>query len=167
MKHRHTQERGFTLLIAALIASVVLALGSSIFTIAQKQVQLSSIGRDSQYAFYAADTAAECALYWDVRHSAFGTSTATADGTTPACDGSNLTITGGPADPNAVDPYPYEKSFTVNLFADTGSGYCAVVSVKKSDANPHTVIQANGYSTSCTTLDSAPRALQRSVVLTY
>ena len=62
-------EAGFTLLIAALVASVVLALGASIFDLAQKEVTLSSIGRDSQFAFYAADTAAECALYWDFRYS--------------------------------------------------------------------------------------------------
>ncbi len=69
-----SRQRGFTLLLAALVASIVLALGSSIFTIAKKQVTLSSLGRDSQFAFYAADTAAECALYYDVRLSSFATS---------------------------------------------------------------------------------------------
>ena len=39
-------NRGFTLLLAALVATIVLALASSIFTIAQKQLILSSIGRD-------------------------------------------------------------------------------------------------------------------------
>ena len=66
-------QAGFTLLLAALVASIVLALGSSIFTIAKKQVTLSSLGRDSQFAFYAADTIAECALYYDVRFAAFVT----------------------------------------------------------------------------------------------
>ncbi len=67
-------KRGFTLLLAALVASIVLALGSSIFTIAKKQITLSSLGRDSQFAFYAADTVAECALYYDVRFSSSATS---------------------------------------------------------------------------------------------
>jgi len=70
--HAHTKKntgsRGFTLLLAALVASIVLALGTSIYEIATKEVQLSSLGRDSQFAFYAADTAAECALYWDFRY---------------------------------------------------------------------------------------------------
>lgn len=69
---RIKQSRGFTILVAALTASLVLALGISVFTIAQKQLILSSLGRNSQYAFYAADTAAECALYWDIREHAFG-----------------------------------------------------------------------------------------------
>ena len=64
-------SRGFTLLLAALIASIVLALGSSIFLIAQKQVLLSSLSRDSQFAFYAADTGAECALLWRFRKDSF------------------------------------------------------------------------------------------------
>ena len=65
------RERGFTLLLAALVASVVLALGTSIFSLVQKEITLSSIGRDSQFAFYAADTGVECALYWDARHQIF------------------------------------------------------------------------------------------------
>lgn len=64
-------EQGFTLLLAALVASITLALGTSIFGIVQKELILSSIGRDSQHAFYAADSGAECALYWDVRHELF------------------------------------------------------------------------------------------------
>ena len=67
-------ERGFTLLLAALVASIVLALGTSIFGLVQKELILSSISRDSQYAFYAADSGAECALYWDVRKGLFSTS---------------------------------------------------------------------------------------------
>lgn len=68
-------EQGFTLLLAALIASIVLALGISISGIVQKELILSSIGRDSQFAFYAADSAAECALYWDIRHQIFSSET--------------------------------------------------------------------------------------------
>lgn len=86
----YAKEKGFTILLAALIASLVLALGISVFTIAQKQVILASISRSSQYAFYAADTAAECALYWDMRHNHFPTSSPPA---TITCDGETVPIT--------------------------------------------------------------------------
>src|SRR3990167_2209689 len=76
-------SRGFTLLLAALVSSIVLAVGAAIFGIAQKQVLLSAIGRDSQLAFYAADTAAECALYWDFRCNYFASSTALIN---PSCN---------------------------------------------------------------------------------
>ncbi len=52
-------NRGFTLLLASLIASLLATIGLAMFAIAQKEVRLSSMGRESQFAFYAADTGAE------------------------------------------------------------------------------------------------------------
>jgi Tfp pilus assembly protein PilX len=90
-KRENTNSRGFTILLAALVASLVLSLGISVFTIAQKQLLLSSLSRTSQYAFYAADAGAECALYWDLRHVAFG-STSTDPLTELTCDGQAVEI---------------------------------------------------------------------------
>jgi Tfp pilus assembly protein PilX len=151
-------QAGFTLLLAALIASIVLALGSSIFTIAQKQVKLSTLGRDSQFAFYTADTGAECALYWDVRYNLFSTTTTA---TSATCDGRPLTITGIGAS------FPYTARFQIDLFTDQSTGYCTEVTVTKDIANPHTVIHADGYNVTCAAKDSNARALQRSVELQY
>lgn len=151
-------RRGFTLLLAALVSAIVLALGSSIFVIAQKQVTLSSVGRDSQFAFYAADTGAECALYWDIRYGAFGTSTPATD---PACDGQTLNATGRAA----VAPYVME--FKIDLFKDSSAGYCADVKVYKNTSNPYTVVHADGYSVPCAGILTSGRALQRSVELHY
>ncbi|MDB5238564.1 MAG: seg [Candidatus Kaiserbacteria bacterium] len=152
-----TRTKGFTLLLAALVASIVLSLGTSVYTIAVKQVQLSSLGRDSQFAFYTADTGAECALYWDVRFDAFATSSVAA----PTCDGQAVTITAVGSD------YPYTREFEVNLFSDQSTGYCADVLITKNSTNPHTVIHADGYSVTCAERDASTRALQRSVELQY
>lgn len=169
IQERKMNSRGFTLLLAALVSSVVLALGTSIYELAQKQISLSSLGRDSQFAFYAADTAAECALYWDFRYSYFAT-TAPSDpaAQNPTCDGQALTATG------RAGSYPYTMTSTgMNFFADTNpaGGYCAVVSVTKSlDASTNalrTVIRADGYNVSCAAIPTAPQALQRSVELHY
>jgi len=151
---------------AALIASVVLALGSSIFSIARKQITLSALGRESQFAFYAADTGAECALYWDLRYQAFSTSSPAA---TPQCDGDELDPTGLQQVP------PYTVSFEVNLFENEDGiagtadddGYCARVTVAKNVESPFTVIHADGYSVSCPLVGVSDRALQRSVELRY
>ena len=160
-------SRGFTLLIAALVSSIVLALGTSIYEIATKQVALSSIGRDSQFAFYAADTAAECALYWDFRFGYFATSTPSGV-PEPTCDGQSLAATG------RSNLFPYTMtSQQMNLFSDTtqGGGYCVQVAVTKSvDALTgaiRTVVHADGYNVSCTTITTAPQALQRTVELHY
>jgi Tfp pilus assembly protein PilX len=60
------KQKAFVLLFSVLVSSLVLAVGISIISIALKQVVLSGSGRDSQFAFYAANTGAECALYWDL-----------------------------------------------------------------------------------------------------
>ncbi|MCR4325273.1 MAG: hypothetical protein NUV59_00490 [Patescibacteria group bacterium] len=161
-------QRGFTLLLAALISSIVLALGSSIFSIAQKQVTLSSIGRDSQFAFYAADTAAECALYWDFRYGYFATSTLEGTPDPVTCDGQPMDASG------RSDTLPYTMiSQPMDLFtsASPPSDLCAQVTVTKSLDDTtgaiRTVVHANGYSTSCATITTNPRALERSVELHY
>jgi len=86
-----SRERGFTLLLAVIVSAISLSLGTAIFSIEQKEVTLSSVCRNSQFAFYAADTAAECALYWDMRFNFFSTSTPTVAAT---CDGQAVTVSG-------------------------------------------------------------------------
>ncbi len=180
-------QRGFTLLLAALVASIVLSVGAAIFGIAQKQLTLSALGRDSQFAFYAADTAAECALYWDFRCNYFASSTAginaACNNPTPTCDGQAM----GPFNPDrpGIPAYPYTMtSRQMDLFSDvsTASGFCVEVSVKKcqgtftEDGNcttglptdaVRTIIHADGYSTNCAAILTSERALQRSVELHY
>lgn len=68
------QPRAFTLLMSVLIASILLALGYEIYNLAIKEVALSSSGRESQFAFFAADTGVECALWADAQLDAFATS---------------------------------------------------------------------------------------------
>lgn len=149
----HTTSRGFTLLLAALVSSLVLSVGLSIVSIVQKSVTLSSIGRESQFAFYAADTGAECALYWDLRHGYFAT---TAPAITPTCGGQTLS-----ADGRDVS-YPYTMTFQFEP-----NGRCVDVAVLKQLTNPRTTIHADGYSTNCAQIFTSGRTLQRSVEIRY
>ena len=64
-------NRGFTLLIAIILSTVALVVGLALADVAYKQVVLSSTARNSQIAFYRADSAIECALYWDQQFAAF------------------------------------------------------------------------------------------------
>jgi hypothetical protein len=63
---------GYTLLLSVIISGVVLTIGFGIANILEKEILLSQIARKSQVAFYAADTGAECALFWDKVHPGFG-----------------------------------------------------------------------------------------------
>lgn len=64
------KSKGFTLLVAMIVTALILAIGFSIGNIILKELALSASGRRSQIAFYAADSIAECALYWDKKDSA-------------------------------------------------------------------------------------------------
>lgn len=76
-------NKAFTLFVSLLVASLLLAIGFSIGNILIKQLILTQTGSGTQIAFYAADSAAECALFWDRKNasgitltdSPFGTST--------------------------------------------------------------------------------------------
>ena len=64
MKKIKTQS-GFSVLFASLIGSLVLSIGMAILSITLKQISLASSSRESQRAFYAADSGVEFALYLD------------------------------------------------------------------------------------------------------
>lgn len=61
-------SRGYALLLAILIANIVLAMSLGIFSIALKEVTLTTYLRDSQSAFAAADLGLECGLFWDMSY---------------------------------------------------------------------------------------------------
>lgn len=89
--HNHlSTKRGFTLLIAIILATVSLVVGLALADVAYKQVILSSAARHSQVAFYNADSAMECALYWDQQFAIFNASTPTSF--TIQCENHDITV---------------------------------------------------------------------------
>ena len=70
MAIKNTQS-GFTLLIAVIFMSVMLSFGLALGSLGYKQQVLASGAIESQYAFYVADTALECALYADQKKDLF------------------------------------------------------------------------------------------------
>lgn len=66
-KKNKKNQKGFTLLFAVILSVLVLAVGASIISISLKQIILSGSARESQFAFYAANTGIECAFYWDLK----------------------------------------------------------------------------------------------------
>jgi hypothetical protein len=155
IKQKNNQS-GFTLLLASLVASLLLTIGLSMFSIAQQQLTLSSIGRDSQYSFYTADTGAECALYWDFR-GAFSTSTSFSGA---KCNGQSIGEPANTADPNSTGLFLGGKDFDDTTDADYEFNFeqkigesqrCIIVSLRKYMKNsaPHTEIVSRGYNVPC------------------
>lgn len=62
----HVPSRGFALLFAVLVGSLLFSLGLAIAHLSIKEIVISTAGKESEHAFFAADTGVECALYWDL-----------------------------------------------------------------------------------------------------
>lgn len=63
---RKKNKKGFALLFSVLISSLLLTVGLSIFSIALKELAISTATRQSIHAFYAADSGREYTLYRDL-----------------------------------------------------------------------------------------------------
>ncbi len=59
------KNKGYTLLFAVVVSTLVLSIGISILNIAKKEFLLATSARDSAAALYAADGGLECAIYSD------------------------------------------------------------------------------------------------------
>lgn len=150
MNIHSTTKKGFTLFIAMIVSSLLLGIGFSLGNIILKQLQLTSSGKESQIAFYAADSGAECALFWD-RKIADGSSQVEGSfkpaGTLDVFCGS---ATGG-AVASKVQEYnplfPTQATTTFHVdYTDTGGTAvfaCAIVKVIKN--GPYTTIDSRGY----------------------
>jgi Tfp pilus assembly protein PilX len=60
--YRHTQK-GFTLFLAVVMIAIVVTIGLSLAIITHKEITLANTRRESQIAYYAAQSATECALF--------------------------------------------------------------------------------------------------------
>lgn len=136
--------RGFTLLFAMLIGSLLLAIGLSIFSLVFRELGLATITRDSSTALFAADAGAECALYWEFQGE--------------KADGS---IMFDPEDTSQVDISCSDEAVTITNISQTlatttwafnfsvgevsaGRESCAEVSIEKNRATYRTIIQSSG-----------------------
>jgi len=154
----YSKNKGITLLIAIVITASLLLISTGMVNLALRQAFLTSSSRESQFAFYAADTGIECALYWDVRnpnYSAFATSTMS----TIHCNEDVLNQ--NPTNPTpAIVGGESAPSFTIKFLPDP---YCAIVTVTKFD-NGATQIESKGYNTCDST---NPNRVERAVKVTY
>ena len=148
----HTR-RGFTLLMAVLISSVLLSLGYEIYNLAVKEVTLSSAGRESQFAFFAADTGIECALWADSVLDAFATSSTV---TELDCGTATSTLA------RQVDGTNYVTTFGITLGEGTRT-QCVDVVVTREDPK-RTRIESFGHNT-CNVASSL--RLERAIRVTY
>ena len=151
-------NKGFTVLFAVIVSAIVLAIGVSIANITLKQIVISSAGRESQIAFYAADSGAECALYQDLMQSnIFSTSTETYSSFD--CFGQGVEFGDFPVVANGT------SATTTFVAKFLNSNYCAKVKVSKHDGK--TTIDSRGYNICPQDGVTNPRILERGLQIDY
>ncbi|MFM2381950.1 MAG: hypothetical protein RLZZ76_717 [Candidatus Parcubacteria bacterium] len=189
----HQTKKGFALLLALIISSVVLAIGVSILHISVNQINLSSTARESEFAFQAAHAGIDCMMYWRSEKSLDFVDT---DGTL-----ANPTINcfaGNPITTLKRSYVPFSGAGYVREYINTfewGSPLrCSQVSMYVINANGSddavvhfsdnrgigtngvktcsagtvcTVLISDGYNRACNELDSTIFSVQREVVVEY
>jgi Tfp pilus assembly protein PilX len=148
------KNKGFTMFVTVVITGTLLLISTGVAALAVKQSFIANAGRESQMAFYAADTGLECALYWDVQNPSGLSAFATTTGSTVFCNQDaanpgNEWVVGGSG----------ESTMTITFLPDPS---CAIVTVSKVDDT--TTIESLGYN-SCD--PENPRRVERAVRASY
>lgn len=141
---------GFVILFAILISVIILLLGFGIFSVATKQSILSSGAREAQYAFTAADTGSECALYAEAQGTIYS---ATQD---MFLDCAENTVT-----------FEYQQPGLFTVEMETGPGTCAFITIE-TNGNLRTIL-SQGYNL-CNgdqPQTGNPRLAERDLEITY
>ncbi len=167
---------------AALVSSLALAIGMAIYDLTVRELQVTSMTAQSQYAVFAADTGAECALYWDFHYngtgSAFATSSASGNPTVGSvvCNGYNVYANGTPP---AVYLPPTSSTWTswivtANANAATTTFYisfpendrCVEVQIAKTAVPLTTIVYSHGFINCAGAAGGAPQ-LERELQVSY
>lgn len=138
MKIFQNKKRGSVLLIAILVSTVVLTIGVGVYQRSFKEVFLSSMWRQTQVAFGAADAGLECAVYRDLHAGA------------TACFGT--TFAWSPINPGTWSP----------ALLPVGNGCVNIKVTKNGNA---TSIEARGYNDACGSTN--PRRVERGLRINY
>lgn len=155
-------SRGYTIFFATLVSSLALAIGLAIYDLTVRTLSLSGVTAQSQYAIYAADTGAECALYWDSKYPAgSGSMFATSTGSSAAalatyCNGMDIRSAAAPTNFAVLAGSNYATTtffmqFPSQTYNAASIAPCAKVEVGKylRDERMFTVILSHGYNNGC------------------
>jgi hypothetical protein len=157
-----SSRSGFVILFAVTLASILLAIALGISNVALNEVNFSASVKESDNAFYAADTGAECALYNDETSSnSFVQSGGTGNIT---CLNSTVPITQSGSLPLL------SWVFKVANMSSAG-GSCAIVTLTRDFTNPSypiSVLDSQGYNVGDGSCNSSnTNRTEREVQLNY
>lgn len=146
------KKKGFTLIMALMVINIVLAVGLGVFDIVLREIRLSGIGRESQKAFYAAETGIECGTY-----NVFTVSDPV------SCAGN---VVGNVPVRKIITSAPDSIDFSLNL----ENGSCVEVNITSSDitsTGAKVTIRSKGYNIDCGSSSSykVERGVQKTIII--
>lgn len=143
---------GFVILFAVTISAILLSIALGVANIAFKEIKFGTSDRDTNDAFFAADTGADCALYYD--KSTQNKFPASGPATPITCANANISVN--------FNAGVYD--FTVANLGNSGQG-CAKVTVDKTA--PLTKMISNGYNNGGASCVQSSNTVERQIELNY
>ena len=159
-----SDKSGFVILFAMVVSLIIILITSGMYTITHKQAIISSYTRESQKAFYAANSALECALFHDIspyiNETAFPYGADDSYTKDISCGGNDFSVKKIPVQSSASGyedlfsfRYPEINDSTFGITQPEESG-CAYVLVEKKEGEEvngvvevHTRVTAVGFNT--------------------
>lgn len=183
------REKGFALLLALIVSSVVLAIGLVILEISVNQINLAATSRESEFAFQSAHAGVDCIWYWRYEYPDEFTSESGASPDIECFGGAPIEVPepdvlqsdasgharafyytfewGDPLRCTAVDMYvmnAHSGEMTIN-FANQAIGTDGTKTCE--EGNVCTVIVSGGYNRPCDELGSGVFAVQREITVEF
>jgi Tfp pilus assembly protein PilX len=156
---RSNAKAGFAMLFTVLVISIILSIALGISDLTFKQTILSNLAKDSQLAFYQADSGIECGMYYNLHQGQLprGTTVDGANNTGQAptsflCGANTISLVGAPQ--SYPDHFVYQEDI-----ADSSPCY----SVTFDKTGPVDIVSARGFST----CKSSPRQVERGLKVQY
>lgn len=133
-KEREKKNKGFVILFAVTISAILLAIALGVSNIALKELNFSTSAKNANDAFLAADTGAECALYYD--KASIDRFSSTNSGSSITCGTSTVT----PSFSGNATLWSYD--FSISNFNS-----CAYVTISKDNTAPPATVKivSKGY----------------------
>lgn len=149
------KKKGFVILFAVTISSILLAIALGVSSIALKEVKFGTSAKDTDNAFFAADVGVECALIHDKTASSIFVSSSSPQMT---CNGVSSI--------NATESPTSFWTFVISGIGESNQS-CARVTVDKR-SSPTTTVISKGYNTGDASCSSSnPDRIEREIKTSY
>lgn len=166
MNKKASTERGYVLLLAVLVSTIVMTLGTLIAGFVRHDLALAGAADESDVAFYAATSMMNCGQFYEFnpKHKGYFNPTTDLDGRELTCFDTTATYGNGTGIPSG-DLQEYEFNWT------TGSGQelCSILQVVKTaeTSGISTRMIARGYNVPCNAITERADAVERVIEANY